>query len=76
MSIVRDALIAELKEAVQKSVDLVKERDEAKTEFKKDLFTKRLIENNKYVAQLSEAFTKLPELEKQVEDEQLTIPSA
>jgi predicted Holliday junction resolvase-like endonuclease len=63
MSLVKQALILEIKDVAAKSVDLKSKMDTAKTELKRNLYRKKLIKNNQEAAQLFEALSRLPEVE-------------
>lgn len=60
MTIVREALKAEIMEAMQKSLEFKQLRDDAKTEFKKEYYTKKLVANNLELSRLLEAAERLP----------------
>lgn len=68
MSLVREALLAEVKERMQKSVELAHKRNNSKSDHGKKLFTKKLIKNNRLLSQTLEAIDRLPSEPNQVDD--------
>ncbi len=68
MSLVKQAIIAELQELMPKSTHYSEQYENAKTKPKRDLMMKRLKKNNEKIADLIVALEKINEKEKQ-EDE-------
>lgn len=68
MSLVKQAIIAELQELIPKSKHYADQLETAKTKVKKDLMRKRLKKNNEKVADLLVALDKLDKKEKENED--------
>lgn len=60
MSLVKEALKEEIRELMHKSVTLAHKRDNSKSDHGKQLFTKKLIKNNRLLAQTLEALERLP----------------
>lgn len=59
MSIVKDAIREETRVLIKKTIDLRIKRDNTKLEHGKKLFTKKIIKNNKKIAEMLDALTRI-----------------
>lgn len=70
MSIVRDAIVAEVQQRIQDSRDYYDKRDQAKTTTKKNFYGKKLRDNNIILADLLERLEKITKNKESKNDEQ------
>lgn len=68
MSIVRITLKQEIKELIEKSVKYVEQRKTAKTDVKRNYYTKKLKKNNQALEELLVAYDRLSKDEEKGED--------
>ena len=67
MSVVQDAIIAEMQSLMKISVDYKRQIDAAKTKTKKNILTKKLHKNNRKIAALSTSLDTFIKREKEQE---------